>query len=291
MGIIVRNSDDIAWALGTVPPEGRIFCFFAFDDRPSHSVVLEFLADSIEWIDALSANAGIFSLVFSRKWQEIVNPPTWMYMEQPLTSEESQYLDNLPRRSVYINPTLELAKKFGVKPRDLPGLLIFDAIPAPDISSNTIFIPLDLSLFTSKNIRAAESILTEIFSCIEEITEGKPAKRTDQIISSISQSISQIHQQVQLLPEFQGDIAKIIRDTLRESKVKAYTPSQETSTIRSQEEKSEKIRRLIGLHERRLQKLREQEAIYGSAAEPHIVMEIEDIEEKISSLKLKLRFL
>jgi hypothetical protein len=50
------------------------------------------------------------------------------------------------------------------------------------------------------------------------------------------------------------------------------------------EEKDEHIR-LIYLHNRRLQKLREQVALYGISVDPRILMEIEDIEKQIAQLQ------
>lgn len=47
----------------------------------------------------------------------------------------------------------------------------------------------------------------------------------------------------------------------------------------------DELRRLIGIRQRRLQKLKEQLAFQGSAADPKIAMEIEDIEAEIESLQ------
>lgn len=48
-------------------------------------------------------------------------------------------------------------------------------------------------------------------------------------------------------------------------------------------------RRLIATYRRRLQKLKEKEALYGSAVDPGVSLEIEDIEDKIARLETALR--
>src|SRR5215831_6387460 len=117
MGMMVRNFADILWALESVPKEGRVFCFFAFDDRPSYKEVLDFLTNSRYWIDSLSVNAGIRTLFFCKKWSEIADPPGWMFHETPPRGEARDFLDTLEKTTRYINPTLELSKRFGVQPR------------------------------------------------------------------------------------------------------------------------------------------------------------------------------
>lgn len=48
------------------------------------------------------------------------------------------------------------------------------------------------------------------------------------------------------------------------------------------------LQTLIREHSRRLQKLKEQEARYGYSVDPHILLEIEDIEAKIQALQTEL---
>lgn len=48
------------------------------------------------------------------------------------------------------------------------------------------------------------------------------------------------------------------------------------------------IRKLINNHYRRLQRLKEKEALYGLSVDPGVLMEIEDIEAKIADLQEEL---
>ncbi len=49
------------------------------------------------------------------------------------------------------------------------------------------------------------------------------------------------------------------------------------------------IRKLITNYTQRLQKLKEQQALYGIDTAPHILLEIEDIEAKIKQLQIELK--
>ena len=50
----------------------------------------------------------------------------------------------------------------------------------------------------------------------------------------------------------------------------------------------EHLKQLIENHERRLKKLKEQEALHGKSVDPHILIEIEDIEKEIRKLQTEL---
>jgi hypothetical protein len=45
------------------------------------------------------------------------------------------------------------------------------------------------------------------------------------------------------------------------------------------------VEKLIAIHIRRLQKLQEQRAMYGSSVDPRVLLEIEDIEKEIARLR------
>lgn len=52
--------------------------------------------------------------------------------------------------------------------------------------------------------------------------------------------------------------------------------------------RTEDVGKLIAIQQRRLQKLREQQAIFGINTPPHIAIEIEDLEEQITKLQSEL---
>jgi hypothetical protein len=201
--MMVRQYEDVIHAIKSVPREGGLFCFFAFDDRQSHQAVLDFLTDSRHWVDSLSSNAGIRTLFFGSKWSEIVDPPGWMFREAPGSKEESRFLGTLEKITKYINPTLELAKHFGIPPRSLPGLIIFDALP-DSVPVHSLYVPLNLDWFL-QGTQSSESALAEIYSCIGEAAVGAglfsfiesvssrlsgSPDRFEKIFSSIERSLS-----------------------------------------------------------------------------------------------------
>ena len=134
MGMRVSRFEDIERGIRTTPDDVKLFCFFAFDDRPSHKPILDLLESAAEWLDGLSATSGIRTFVFARSFEAQEGGPEmpdWMYMERMMSGEEHDFLDALSNaqsevyptthHNVYVNPTLTLATRFGVKPRDLPG--------------------------------------------------------------------------------------------------------------------------------------------------------------------------
>src|SRR4051794_21631773 len=99
MGTFVRNFDDIRRAILTVPPGRRLFCFFAFDERPSHQAFLDFLLESKQWIDNISAKSGIFTFFLHRTWEETAGAPGWMFNESSRRFEEEYFLDTFVKET------------------------------------------------------------------------------------------------------------------------------------------------------------------------------------------------
>ncbi len=55
--------------------------------------------------------------------------------------------------------------------------------------------------------------------------------------------------------------------------------------------RADNLKKLITSKNRRLQKLKEQEAVYGISSDPHILIEIEDIETELEKLQTELTML
>jgi len=163
MGMLVRNSDEIRIAIQTVPPGRRLFCFFAFDERPSHQAFLDFLLESKEWIDDISANSGIFTFFFHSTWECITDVPGWMGCERPMSNEEKCFLDTFPKERIIVNPTLEIASLLGIKPRHLPGIFIFQTL-TDQRDRSILYIPLQ----NPSTRDEAETLIADTFSYIQE---------------------------------------------------------------------------------------------------------------------------
>ena len=219
MGMIVRRFEDIDWGIRSTPPEIRLFCFFVFDDRPSHRPVLELLESSAEWVDGLSATAGIRTFLFARSLDVVEGGPrmpSWMYLERPIRGEERHFLDALSsaqadvypttHHAVYVNPALSLAKQFGILPRDLPGLLLFDNLPAAS-ETNAAFIPIAVDSFTSH----FESTISEIYSRIGlALKDDKLPGSRDSIVKALASALEPAGENVAPLPSQQQPLATIV---------------------------------------------------------------------------------
>ncbi|MCP3683267.1 MAG: hypothetical protein GY861_11315 [bacterium] len=113
--------------------------------------------------------------------------------------------------------------------------------------------------------RATRRIRRSDSKCTEEIAEIARASAT---------LISPGHNEILL--EYLENL-----DIRRNVLLNVYKYNQEGDT----ESSKENVKRLISRHERRLQKLKEQEAVFGMSTAPEIRIEIEDIEKKIIELK------
>lgn len=242
----VRGYHDIAKAIEDVPPEGRLFCFFAFDERPSHRVVLNFLEDSREWLDHQSADSGIFTLVFVQKrfisddsnhnWQssqllqqrslqqrfhisEKLSNVVWteriyIKMVRFIYSLGRMFSNTeIDEKIALVNPTIELARQFGVPPSKLPGLFVFESLESQqDLSA--AYIPLKPNNFV--NLNATETTISAIYSCISE-TLAKFGKNDhplwrEMLIDNLQATLNLETDRLQ--PKSRSDIAEFLRDAI-----------------------------------------------------------------------------
>ena len=164
MAGFVQNYGDIIAAIENVPHAGKRFLFFAFDERPSHRVVLDFLIDSADWLDHLSSSSGVFTLSFARKWV-FEDTKIWRFSQRIYTSGDIKYMGELDGKNVFVNPTLELAKRFGIQSMRLPGIFIFESVQAKE-ELPAIFVPLKLEYFTEQGV--AEDTISTIYSCVNK---------------------------------------------------------------------------------------------------------------------------
>ena len=187
MGIYVRRFEDVYRAIEMVPPEGRLFCFFAIDDRPSHRELLSVLEYCLHWIDDLSATSGIYSFLPASRWSKLKNPPGFMFAERLRSREESDFLSTFEEQECYTNPSLILARKFGITPRELPGLVVFKALPESP-PREPLFIPLDPTLLSDHH--RFEAVIAELFSRVQEAWDG--ARQPGAVLESLRGHLPEI---------------------------------------------------------------------------------------------------
>ena len=200
--MIVENFQHVLDALIYRPPPSKLFCFFAFDERPSHRVVLDFLSDAAYWIDHLSAQSGVRSIIVAEKWSgpvgrrkaSVKNPFEWLPMERPMTElehlsqrEERAFVDTLDQQVSYVNPSVTLAYALGVDASSLPGVIFFRALSSHSVAES-LFAPLNVDVFKD-GLRSAERIIVDLFSATRSaVDSAKPnACNLDRLLGSLQE--------------------------------------------------------------------------------------------------------
>jgi hypothetical protein len=147
-----------------------LFAFLLFDDRPSHQAVETFADAEFEWLDGLAAAARIFFFIFLRK---------------------DEY------EGVVYNPGLEVANMFGIRPNQLPGIILFTLSDDDDIVKDGVYLPLDTRIFAD-DIDHVEEVISDLFSIIQECrAESESAA---ELLENIRKEVRRLHQKGQLRP-------------------------------------------------------------------------------------------
>ena len=72
---------------------------------------------------------------------------------------------------------------FGVGPRSLPGLVVFEALP-DQTTRRAIYIPIELSWFNA-NTEQVENFLADIYSTIQEAFDANKGKDKPEFIADL----------------------------------------------------------------------------------------------------------
>ncbi len=164
MGYRVRNPSEALALLDEAAAHSiHLACFFAFDDRPSHRKAIDNLNKCAGWLDELSFNKGVISILFARSEtqfaadyrpfrMETIMPPIHYAKEQLMATSK-----------LYINPSLQIAKALGLNESHLPAIILFDPR-----QSNTVakYSPVSLEIFESQSL--LEDFLMDLFSSFSE---------------------------------------------------------------------------------------------------------------------------
>jgi hypothetical protein len=138
MAMPVSSYDDFERKFRHLRGNADLFGFLLFDDRPSHRVVSKFAEDNFPWLDQLAGAANMFFFVCIR---------------------ENEY-------AILESPSLEVAKLFGILPRQLPGVVLFNFDDDNDRVSNGIFLPIAAKLFDEDSDHV-EEVIANLFSLID----------------------------------------------------------------------------------------------------------------------------
>jgi hypothetical protein len=220
MGVYIKNFEEIRYALRGLANAGHLCCFFALDDRPSLSAALQHLHECSRWIDTMAVATEIFAFV---PVQERSEPTEFLMIgERLMTREESEYEASLPTIDYVLNPTVQLASRFGVLPSELPGLIFFEALP-DGLPGNACFVSVPERYFTSET-KITERFLAIIFS--ELITSLEHANRSDinSVVASLQQFLTQDCRARIANPKLRKPLVQAIETDFDNARSRAFEP-------------------------------------------------------------------
>jgi hypothetical protein len=150
-----------------------LLAFLLFDERQSHQVVQEFAREEFGWLDSLAVAERMILFFFLPGHPQIPDQPDASQPAQVLVAEGGEQVRN---------PSLEVAGRFGLKARDLPGIVFFTELdldrPGPQAG---VFCPLRVALF--KDRANAEDKLAHLFDLVH--AAKRDAKTPEQLLASI----------------------------------------------------------------------------------------------------------
>ena len=145
MAVPIRSYEDFEHKFKRLRDRSDIFGFMLFDDRPSHRFVAAFAKHNFSWLDQLAAASDMFFFVCIRQNAgEIIE-----------------------------NPSLEVAKLFGITARQLPGVVLFNFDKSSDKVSKGVFLPIAAELFEAEPDHV-EDVVADLFSLINDCRSHSP---------------------------------------------------------------------------------------------------------------------
>lgn len=123
----------------------RLFAFLLCDDRPSHRGIQKFADANSGWLDQLAHSAKIFFFIFGHKAKA---------------------------REGVKNPSLKVASLFGIRPNQLPGIVLFTVVDERDGAVNrALYLPLHPSLFGVKD-SITEEVFADLFAGVQSCLQS-----------------------------------------------------------------------------------------------------------------------
>jgi hypothetical protein len=159
MARLVKSADDFARELKNIrarPPgeQPRVLAFFLFDERKSHRMAANFVERQFSWLDSLADAADMVLFFFLPKSSELVESTLNVLVAR---SERTRK-----------NPSLYVARAFGLGPDDLPGVVFFTELdierPGPH---EGVFWPLAIELFKEGG-QEAEKAFSDLFTLVQQ---------------------------------------------------------------------------------------------------------------------------
>ena len=170
MGYRVANPKQVVEAIEALVGSETLLCIYLFDDRPSDQPVIESLSGHVEWVDSLSYQAGVVTLVMASRFVQTLGAPAWAGLETTLPGSALAFLEVLDKEVVCFNPSAIFARYLDISPRSLPGVLFIP--PAQTLESDVrgYFLPLAIR---NPSMDSIEQYLTLLYDGLKSILAGR----------------------------------------------------------------------------------------------------------------------
>jgi hypothetical protein len=156
----IRDAFELAEQLDGIrmlrPADRPLLGFFLFDERHTHDVVLEFARREYDWLNALASTYRMLLFFFLPAAN----------LDEYANAEDSMFLGRGGR--IAKNPSLEVARAFGLVPEDLPGVIFFTELDLNEQRRHDgVYWALSADLFKDDGAQA-EARLSEMFGAVQE---------------------------------------------------------------------------------------------------------------------------
>jgi hypothetical protein len=142
--LLVNNYELFLQAFNDIKHNSRLFVFLLFDERPTHGAMARFVSDRFEWLNSLADAADVYC--FAHKGSHSA------------------------KRNLQ-NPSLKIARDFGIAPGELPGVLAFSVLPKSDQIGKGAYLSLRIELFEG-DPQKAEDFFAGLFSVFRSAQEA-----------------------------------------------------------------------------------------------------------------------
>ena len=182
MAVALSNYEEFEQRFKALKSRADLFAFLLFDSRPSQATVERFASEYFDWFDQLAANARMFLFLFLRRD---------------------------PRESAVINASLHVARLFGIRPNELPGIVFFTLGEDGIGVSRGVYYPLKAELFGAE-LGKVDKVIADIFTLVHESRDAS----SQDLLTELDKRVSAMQRSEQRRPalDFAAGALKMLAD-------------------------------------------------------------------------------
>jgi len=141
--IPVSGFEDFKGKFSSVKDLRELYVFLLFDE-PREKVVQTFVDKQFDWLDRLAAASNVFGFAFVHR--------------------------DLDTGRI-VNPSLQVAELFDIRPIQLPGVVVFSMLPGDENVSGAVYLPLKPEVLDDGQA-GLEPFFRELFSRLQDAQES-----------------------------------------------------------------------------------------------------------------------